>query len=59
MLICDPAGGNKVFSLENEEKKHINVLLIMLEEMELYEPCEFKMYPLKAHFLYLEYNLRT
>ena len=59
MLIYDPAGGNKMFSLENEEKKHINVLLIMLEEMEWYEPCEFKMYPLKARFLYLEYNLRT
>jgi len=34
VLIYDPAGGNKMFSLENEEKKHINVLLIMLEEME-------------------------
>ena len=34
MLICDPAGGNKMFSLENEEKKHINVLLIRQKEME-------------------------
>ena len=46
VLICGPAGRNKMFSLGNEEMKHINVLLIMLEEMELSEPCEFKMHPL-------------
>lgn len=32
-------------SLRNEGRKHINVLLIMLKETELSEPCEFKMYP--------------
>lgn len=32
-------------SLGNEVRKHINVLLIMLKETELSEPCEFKMYP--------------
>lgn len=36
-----------MFSLGNEERKHINVLFIMLEEMELSEPRKFKMYPLQ------------
>ena len=45
MLIHGPVGRNKMRSLGNEGRKHINVLLIMLEETELSEPCEFKMYP--------------
>lgn len=32
-------------SLGNEGRKHINVLLIVLKETELSEPCEFQMYP--------------
>lgn len=40
-----------MLSLGNEHRKHINVSLITLKEIELSEPCEFKMYPLLKSIL--------